>query len=69
VSGNEVTILQPEEQLALVIARNQAARGVQVGPNTAAVLVATIDRLAESQPNRRRYWLTEQGEQALDGAR
>lgn len=67
MSGNEVTILRPEEQLALATARSLTSRRQAVGVNVATVLVATIDRLSQSAPRRSRHWLTEKAERALDG--
>jgi hypothetical protein len=37
--------LRPAESMALTVARAQSERGDDVPPNTAAVLVMTIDRL------------------------
>jgi len=68
VSGNEVSILQPEERLAVALARNAAARSKGIGPNVTAALVATIERLSQSPSRRHMYWLTEKAERALDGA-
>lgn len=39
--------LTPAESMVLTVARSQSGRGDAVPPNTAAVLVMTVDRLAE----------------------
>ena len=39
--------LLPAENMALTVARSQSGRGDHVPPNTAAVLILTIDRLIE----------------------
>jgi len=38
--------LTPAESMVLTVARSQSGRGDAVPPNTAAVLVMTVDRLA-----------------------
>ena len=45
VQDRPMTHLQPAEHMALTVARAQAGRGDAVPPNTAAMLVLTIDRL------------------------
>jgi hypothetical protein len=40
-----VVVLKPAENIALTIARGQIERGVEVPPNTTAMLVLALDRV------------------------